>query len=132
MKVIQVNCLNCGKMVSRKPKKYCNNNCQAAFAHKTYIARWLAGKEQGWSCTIPVLSDHIRNYLITTRGEMCELCGWAKRNPYTGKIPIQIHHLDGNAKHCKAENLQLLCPSCHSLTSNFGRRGGDGRQMRYR
>lgn len=43
-------------------------------------------------------------------------------NPTTGLVPLQIHHIDGNALNNKASNLQLLCPNCHSLTENFGSR----------
>lgn len=52
----------------------------------------------------------------------CELCGWNKINTYTNKVPLQIHHLDGDCKNNRPENLQLLCPNCHSLTENFGSR----------
>ena len=31
-----------------------------------------------------------------------------------------MHHIDGDCTNNKMENLQLLCPNCHSLTSNFG------------
>lgn len=50
----------------------------------------------------------------------CEKCGWGEVNKYTGRIPLQIHHMDGNCKNNNEENLQLLCPNCHSLTDNFG------------
>ena len=45
----------------------------------------------------------------------CELCGWNKVNPHTGKIPLEIHHKDGNWQNNKEDNLQVLCPNCHSL-----------------
>ena len=31
-----------------------------------------------------------------------------------------MHHIDGDCTNNKIENLQLLCPNCHSLTSNLG------------
>ena len=43
-----------------------------------------------------------------------------KKNQYSGKVPLQIHHIDGNCLNNKEENLQLLCPNCHSLTETFG------------
>ena len=51
----------------------------------------------------------------------CEKCGWGEKNPITNTTPLQIHHIDGNCKNNKEENLQLLCPNCHSLTETFGR-----------
>jgi hypothetical protein len=26
----------------------------------------------------------------------CSKCGWGECNPYTQKIPLEIHHRDGN------------------------------------
>lgn len=40
-------------------------------------------------------------------------------NTKTGKIPLEVNHIDGNAKNNIEENLELLCPNCHSLTHNF-------------
>ena len=49
----------------------------------------------------------------------CQICGWGEENPTTHKIPLQIHHIDGDCTNNKEENLQLLCPNCHSLTETF-------------
>lgn len=35
----------------------------------------------------------------------CQLCGWGKVNTYTEKIPLEIHHIDGNYRNNKEENL---------------------------
>lgn len=49
--------------------------------------------------------------------ENCKITKW--NNKY---ITLQIHHIDGDAKNNEINNLQLLCPNCHSQTSNFGNR----------
>jgi len=61
--------------------------------------------------------------------DKCAKCGWGEINTYTNKIPLEIEHIDGNYKNNNEENLILLCPNCHSLTStykganrNYGRR----------
>ena len=54
------------------------------------------------------------------KNNACELCGWNKMNPHTNRIPLQIHHIDGDCTNNKEENLQLLCPNCHSLSDNYG------------
>lgn len=51
------------------------------------------------------------------RGHKCECCGlteWQRQ-----KIPLQVHHLDGDRLNNEEENLQLLCPNCHALTDNY-------------
>ena len=51
----------------------------------------------------------------------------------TNKCPLQIHHIDGNYKNNSEENLELLCPNCHSLTHNYGTLNkGNGRDYRYK
>lgn len=47
----------------------------------------------------------------------CDLCGlyeWAGK-----KIKLEYHHKDGNRKNESRENVQFLCPNCHSLTWDF-------------
>ena len=48
------------------------------------------------------------------------MCGWNQENQFTHIIPLQVHHIDGDCTNNKEENLQLLCPNCHSLTETFG------------
>lgn len=47
----------------------------------------------------------------------CERCGLTE---WLGKpITCQLHHIDGNSSNNSLENLQMLCPNCHSQTENF-------------
>lgn len=51
----------------------------------------------------------------------CEICGITN---WLGKpITLQLHHLNGIHNDNRLNNLQLLCPNCHSQTSNFGTKG---------
>lgn len=68
----------------------------------------------------------MKRYLIEKYGEQCTKCGWQLRNIFTKKIPIELHHKDGNWKNNHVDNLDLLCPNCHSLTSTY-RYGNKGK-----
>lgn len=123
-------CQHCGKKT--KNEKFCSSMCCKQKKYETYIARWLAGTESGVWCQGMSVHSYIKKWLVTERGEKCEECGWCKLNTHTGKIPVQLHHVDGNSLNNKPENLKLLCPSCHSLTHNYGSRNkGNGRKNRY-
>lgn len=53
------------------------------------------------------------------RDEKCEQCGWCERRSSDGKIPLELHHKNGDTSDCRLDNLSLLCPNCHSLTENY-------------
>jgi Zn finger protein HypA/HybF involved in hydrogenase expression len=65
-----------------------------------------------------VVSAKLRLKLIEDglKKEECEQCGiseWMNQ-----KIPLELHHIDGNRFNNNLDNLQILCPNCHSLTPN--------------
>ena len=48
----------------------------------------------------------------------CEICGASE---WMGKpLALQVHHKDGDHTNNELENLQILCPNCHSQTDNYG------------
>ncbi len=47
----------------------------------------------------------------------CEECGWNKQTE-DGYLPLEIHHMNGDPRDNRLENLLVLCPNCHSLKPN--------------
>ena len=121
-------CLNCGNDIPNR-NVYCNNKCQSEYELKQSFKLLEEGKfeELGRMDTIDSLS---KKYLIHKNGNECMKCGWNEVNPHTGRVPIQLNHIDGNPENHSLDNVELLCPNCHSLTEYFGRRG-KGRKWRY-
>jgi len=64
-----------------------------------------------------------RNFLARETNGKCELCGWGEVNPFSGKVPLEVHHKDGDKNNNSRDNLQILCPNCHALTDNFSFNG---------
>ena len=110
-------CLNCNEQIDKR-KKFCNNTCQKEYEYKKYIDEWKKDKKDGMRGEYQI-SLYIKTYLFKKYDNKCARCGWGERNNYTTKIPLEIEHIDGNYKNNKEENLILLCPNCHSLTSTY-------------
>lgn len=121
-------CLYCGKPIDGR-HLYCNNSCQQNYLSTQYIKDWKAGKEDGINGQY-ALSKRIRHYLLAKAEYKCELCGWGETNKYTGTIPLEVHHKDGNYKNNTEDNLQVLCPNCHSLTETYKSHNKNGRPER--
>lgn len=64
--------------------------------------------------------------IIALRGHQCESC---KLTEWLNEpITLELHHKDGDKLNNELDNLQLLCPNCHSLTNNWrGRNNGNGK-----
>jgi hypothetical protein len=62
-------------------------------------------------------NSYIKPHLIVKFGHMCNSCKLSEwlENP----IPLELHHLNGDRTNNAEENLELLCPNCHSLTENW-------------
>lgn len=122
-------CRNCNKEIKNK-NKYCSVKCQKEYEYMNFIKKWKEGETSGMRGEYQ-LSMHIKTYLLEKYNNQCARCGWGETNQYTGKIPLEIEHIDGNYKNNKEENLIVLFPNCHSLTSTYkGANYNHGRKTR--
>lgn len=64
-------------------------------------------------------SYKLKNRLIKEglKTNICELCGITNWN--NKPIICHLHHIDGNHYNNSIENLQMLCPNCHSQTETY-------------
>jgi hypothetical protein len=62
----------------------------------------------------------LKLHLINLRGRACEICKLTHWQNVL--ISLEVHHKDGDRTHNELDNLQLLCPNCHSYTDHYRNR----------
>lgn len=55
----------------------------------------------------------LKERLLNQRGEKCEKCDYSKYQI------LEVHHKDKNRGNNELENLELICPNCHSEEHYF-------------
>ena len=124
------NCLCCNIDLIKNCKLFCSKKCQNNYDYNKFINNWK-NKEISGNIKNQVLSVYIRRYMLDKFEHKCSKCGWNKVNQKTGKIPLTINHIDGNSNNSYENNLEVLCPNCHSLTPNYcSLNKGNGRDSR--
>lgn len=109
---------------------FCSQKCFREDKYIKFIDDWKQGKEKGGT-DISGVSDIVRRYLFEKHESKCSECGWGEQNPSSGKIPLQVDHINGDPNDHSENNLRLICPNCHSLTPTFGALNkGNGRAYR--
>jgi hypothetical protein len=147
-------CRTCGAKIEFEKRRndYCNHSCASIstnigirrniskkppkipkykiFSYEKRVERWKNGLDTGCSKN-GYICKFLRRYILEKYGVKCSNCGWHKINPHTNTTPLNVHHKDGNSFNNDEENLDLLCPNCHSLTNTFGSlNNGNGRPNR--
>ena len=116
------NCLQCKiecKHNSHKFNKFCSGTCQ----HNWYFENVIIPKFKNGNCSNP---KSLKKILFKLYGEFCNLCNG--KNVWLDKpLKLQIDHIDGNSDNNMPENLQILCPNCHSQTETFCSKGKGNR-----
>lgn len=104
--------------------KYFGVNCEHFLGRKKNLGKKLdylrKHLEEYLSNRIWISSHNLRLRLINEgiKEERCEEC---LNREWRGKpIKLHLHHKDGNDRNNALENLQVLCPNCHSYTETFG------------
>lgn len=108
-------CLQCSFPLKLSSKKYCSVVCQTTYRRDKVLEKWKSSPEE----ITGLLPFSVREYLLSSANYCCSQCGWGEVHSVTGKVPIEIDHINGDACDNRPENLRVLCPNCHSLTSTY-------------
>lgn len=93
-------------------------------SHFTYISKTKGNKQYVKAEEYLKEGTHVKTFRLKEKlfkehlkEQKCEICGiteWQNK-----PIVLQLHHINGNPTDNRLENLQILCPNCHSQTDNF-------------
>lgn len=117
-------CFICQKIT--KNVKFCSRSCFNAARRNVIIEAINTGT---YDTTFG--DKTLRKYLIAERGHQCQRCF---NTEWMGEsIPLNVHHIDGDAYNNHSDNLLLLCLNCHGLTANYGNKNkNSSRYYRYK
>ncbi len=109
-------CKHCNKILN-SGKYFCNNTCSSTYKALQAIKQNV------------VSSFVVKKYLLDLHGKFCWKC---KNSTWNGlPITLELEHKDGNSSNNVLDNLEILCPNCHSQTSTYkARNKGRGRHTR--
>jgi hypothetical protein len=84
--------------------------------HATPIEQLLVVKQEPggrWNLKRRLIADGLKE----PRCERCGIDAWLGE-----PLTLALHHINGDNRDDRLENLTLLCPNCHSQTENFAGR----------
>ena len=114
-------CPACGNKIPYPNTKFCSRKCSSIYRKIESNAFIASGKAKS--------PKRIRKYLLETSGHKCNRCGNTHWNGQP--ITIELEHIDGNSDNNNLDNLELLCPNCHSQTPTYKAKNiGNGRHKR--
>ena len=124
-------------IAEERPKSYMAEQLHCKIETITRWLKWLdidyagqqnkKGQHKGTNVYIPssyytneeaphqIAANVLRQKLIRdgVKEDHCEICGRSEWN--NEKLPLELHHKDGNHHNNRLSNLIILCPNCHAV-----------------
>jgi Zn finger protein HypA/HybF involved in hydrogenase expression len=125
---------------SKRKYKYCSRSCSSS-VNNVGVRRHGEAKKVSTKITMKEKIENgigpsrsVKKYLLEKTGIICNKC---ENTTWNGlPITIELEHIDGNSDNNSLDNVELLCPNCHSQTPTYkAKNKGNGRhdrKMRYR
>lgn len=103
------------KMKTEDPCKWAKYIEEQSNRGKTRV-HWLKESSSGKSWE-ELGIDGKKNRVKQEQNQSCNLCGLSEWRGQ--KLALEIEHKDGQHQNNERENLEALCPNCHSLTETW-------------
>lgn len=111
-KKLNSECYYCKKKIYRKPSKLKKTKNGLFFCsqdHKCLAQRISSGLKDAQPSHYKDGSSNYRSIAFSEHDKVCNNCGYNKHIEI-----LQVHHKDRNKKNNLLNNLEILCPNCHS------------------
>ena len=102
--------------------KWCNPETRPNFKGENNPMFGKKGKNQWTNAAIherefeSLSARSKRSLLLEEANYACSVCGFSERRK-DGTCILQIDHISGERNNNTRENLRVVCPNCHALTS---------------
>ena len=118
-------CEFCGNSYTskRSESRTCSNECDNKRKVKERLEEWFSSGKRPSKRTV-------KEFLLAEQNGKCASCGIS--TVWNGKpLVFDLEHKDGDSENNTRENLELLCPNCHSQTDTYkAKNKGNGRHAR--
>lgn len=114
----------------KKICKACSKEFGNGSSYRVYCSQECSESAKGLSFQGGQISNRatLKRHLLKIKAE-CFECGLTEWRGH--KLPLEVHHIDGDASNNLPSNLQLVCANCHSVTPSWkGKNAGSGRKSR--
>jgi Zn finger protein HypA/HybF involved in hydrogenase expression len=72
--------------------------------------------------------DRLKKRIVLEQNQKCNHCGIDKWN--NKPIVLELEHIDGNHSNNERENLEAICPNCHSQTDTWRGRNKTNKRLK--
>jgi Zn finger protein HypA/HybF involved in hydrogenase expression len=72
--------------------------------------------------------DRLKKRIVLEQNQKCNHCGIDKWN--NKPIVLELEHIDGNHYNNERENLEVICPNCHSQTDTWRGRNKTNKRLK--
>ncbi len=112
-KIISDNKLDLSKL-KENAKKENAERCKLNIIRKEHDLNDILNNKVYYNSTSRLKIRLINNGILKDECNRCKISIWQGQ-----KLSLHLHHKDGNRVNNSLENLELLCPNCHSLTDTY-------------
>jgi len=84
------------------------------WSRRKYTWEEILVKDSPYKCNSTLKRRLVRDEIFENRCNSCKRTEWLG-----GLIPLELEHKNGDTRDNRIENLEFICPNCHTLTPTY-------------